>query len=182
MKTTHIAVYGYELHYRHSHYVMSGSQHVTALASTVVRLTADNGLVGRGEVCPLDPRYLPASAGGARVALRELAPALLDADLRELHMVRGRLDHAMSGHDYAKSALDIARWDSWAKPPVALLRRSLAGASRSGSLPTRPCRSLGRTIWRPWSESAKPPACTVSSSRLERIPMRMPIASAGSSR
>ena len=90
---------------------MSGEQDITTLASTVVCLTTDNDLVGWGEVCPLGPRYLPAFAGGARAALRELAPALLGADPRELHLVRRRLDSALRGHDYAKSALDIACWD-----------------------------------------------------------------------
>jgi hypothetical protein len=46
MKVNSIAVYGYELHYRHGHYVMSRNQDVTALASTVMRLTTDNGLDG----------------------------------------------------------------------------------------------------------------------------------------
>jgi L-alanine-DL-glutamate epimerase-like enolase superfamily enzyme len=77
----------------------------------VVGLTTDTDLVGWGEVCPLGPRYLPAFAGGARAALRELAPALLGADPRELHVLRQRLDGALRGHDYAKSVLDIACWD-----------------------------------------------------------------------
>src|SRR5579862_8084771 len=101
-----VEVYGYTLHYRHGHYVMSRNQDVTALASTVVRLTCDNDLVGWAEVCPLGPRYLPAFADGARAALWLLAPALLGADPRELHAVRARLDGALRGHEYAKSPLD----------------------------------------------------------------------------
>lgn len=127
MRITHIAVYGYELHYRHGHYVMSGNQDVTALASTIVRLTTDNGLIGWGEVCPLGPRYLPAFAGGARAALRELAPAILGADPRELHMIRGRLDNALRGHDYAKSALDIACWDLLGKASGCSVTMLLGG-------------------------------------------------------
>src|SRR6059058_5274952 len=103
MRITRVEVYGYDLHYRHGHYVMSGGQDITTLPSTVVRLSTDTALVGWGEVCPLGPRYLPAFAGGARAALHEVAPALLGADPRDLQVVRQRLDGALRGHDYAKS-------------------------------------------------------------------------------
>ena len=66
MKITHIEVYGYDLSYRDGSYVMSGNQVVTHLASTVVRIIADNGLEGWGEVCPLGPLYLESHAEGAR--------------------------------------------------------------------------------------------------------------------
>jgi cis-L-3-hydroxyproline dehydratase len=109
----------------------------------VVRLTTDNGLVGWGEVCPLGPRYLPAFAGGARAALRELAPALLGADPRELQVVRQRLDGALRGHDYAKAVLDIACWDLFGKsagcPVVTLL-----GGRRQERFPLYEAVPLGR--------------------------------------
>ncbi|HWE61816.1 MAG TPA: mandelate racemase/muconate lactonizing enzyme family protein [Chloroflexota bacterium] len=127
MRITRVDVYGYDLHYRHGHYVMSRNQDVTALASTVVRLTADSGMVGWAEVCPLGPRYLPAFAGGARAALRELAPALLGVDPRELHVVRGRLDGALRGHEYAKSPLDIACWDLLGKAAGCSVTTLLGG-------------------------------------------------------
>lgn len=122
-----ITVYGYDLHYRYGHYVMSRNQDVTALASTVVRLTTDTGLDGWGEVCPLGPRYLPAFAGGARAALRELAPAMLGADPCELQVVRWRLDGALRGHDYAKSAIDIACWDLLGKAAGCSVTTLLGG-------------------------------------------------------
>lgn len=127
MRIIRVEVYGYDLHYRHGHYVMSGNQDITTLASTVVRLMTDNGLAGWGEVCPLGPRYLPAFAGGARAALRELAPALLGADPRELHTVRRRLDGALRGHEYAKSALDIACWDLLGKATGCSITTLLGG-------------------------------------------------------
>jgi L-alanine-DL-glutamate epimerase-like enolase superfamily enzyme len=127
MKISRVDVYSYKLRYRHGHYIMSRNQDVTALASTVVRLTCDNGLVGWAEVCPLGPRYLPAFAEGARAALQLLAPAVLGADPRELHAVRVRLDGALRGHEYAKSPLDIACWDLLGKSAGCSVTTLLGG-------------------------------------------------------
>ena len=111
MKITRVEVYGYDLHYVHGRYVMSGGREISALASTVVRITTDANLTGWGEVCPLGPTYLPAFAGGARAALRELAPALLGLDPTNLGLVHERMDTVLRGHGYAKSPIDMACWD-----------------------------------------------------------------------
>jgi cis-L-3-hydroxyproline dehydratase len=106
-----VDVFGYDLSYVHGKYVMSGGRVIGRLASTVVRLTTDEGLVGWGEVCPLGPAYLPAHAEGARAALRELAPAVVGLDPTNLAVVSEAMDAALLGHAYAKSPLDIACWD-----------------------------------------------------------------------
>lgn len=106
-----VEVYEYELTYVHGRYVMSGNRVIEALRSIVVRLVTPDGLDGFGEVCPLGPAYLPAHPGGAQAALRELAPALLGLDASNLSSVRAALDRALMGHDYAKSAVDVACWD-----------------------------------------------------------------------
>jgi cis-L-3-hydroxyproline dehydratase len=111
VKIARVEVYGYDLHYVHGTYVMSGGREVAALPSTVVRLVTDEGAEGWGEVCPLGTTYLPAFADGARAALRAMAPALLGADPRQLGPVGERLDQALAGHAYAKSPIDIACWD-----------------------------------------------------------------------
>jgi cis-L-3-hydroxyproline dehydratase len=106
-----IDVYGYELHYAHGAYVMSGGRTTTALASTLVRVTTENGLEGWGETCPLGTTYLPAFAEGARAAQHELGPALIGVDALNLARVNEALDGALAGHGYAKSPLDIACHD-----------------------------------------------------------------------
>jgi L-alanine-DL-glutamate epimerase-like enolase superfamily enzyme len=106
-----IDVFGYDLTYVHGTYVMSGGREIVSLPSTVVRVTADDGTEGFGETCPLGPAYLPAHGEGARAALRELAPALLGLDPRELAIVGDAMDSALLGHAYAKSAVDVACWD-----------------------------------------------------------------------
>ncbi|MDR7606679.1 MAG: mandelate racemase, partial [Armatimonadota bacterium] len=84
MRVRAVEVYGYELTYAHGRYVMSGGRVVERLPSTVVRVVADEGVDGWGEVCPLGSTYLPAFASGARAALRELAPVVVGADPRNL--------------------------------------------------------------------------------------------------
>jgi L-alanine-DL-glutamate epimerase-like enolase superfamily enzyme len=124
MKIVRLEMYGYDLHYVHGEYVMSGGRVVQALPSTVVRVVTDQGVDGWGEVCPLGATYLPAFAAGARAALRELAPALLGVDPRNLALVQQRMDATLRGHAYAKSPIDVACWDilgQVAGQPVAML-------------------------------------------------------------
>ncbi len=124
MRITRIEVFGYDLHYVHGNYVMSGGRVVSSLPSTVVRAITDEEIEGWGEVCPLGQTYLPAFAEGARAALRHLAPALIGADPRNLAEVNTRMDTVLLGHGYAKSPLDIACWDILGKAtgqPVATL-------------------------------------------------------------
>jgi L-alanine-DL-glutamate epimerase-like enolase superfamily enzyme len=111
VRISRVDVFGYDLSYVHAEYVMSGGRVIGRLASTVVRLTTDEGLVGWGEVCPLGPAYLPAHAEGARAALRELAPAVVGLDPTNLAAVNDAMDATLLGHAYAKSPLDVACWD-----------------------------------------------------------------------
>lgn len=119
-----VDVFGYDLTYRHGDYVMSSGRIVNRLASTVVRVTTMDGTTGFGEVCPLGTAYLPAHAEGARAAIRETASSVLGADVTNLADVHRRMDVALRGHDYAKSAIDVACWDAFGRivgQPVAML-------------------------------------------------------------
>ena len=51
------------------------------VTNIILRLDADNGLSGWGEVCPI-PHYLPAYANGVAPALTELAPICRDMSSR----------------------------------------------------------------------------------------------------
>jgi len=111
MVINRVDVYGFELTYVHGTYVMSGGRTIGALASTIVRVSTDDGLQGWGEVCPLGTTYLAAHAEGARAALGLLAPSVLGLDPTNLGAVNDAMDAALMGHEYAKSPLDIACWD-----------------------------------------------------------------------
>src|SRR3972149_7500826 len=138
-----VEVYGYNLHYVHGEYVMSGGRVVRALPSTVVRVITDQGITGWGEVCPLGQTYLPAFAEGARTAIRELAPALLGADPRNLAQVNERMDGVLRGHGYAKSPLDVACWDILGKA-AGLPLATLLGGQRQDRDPLYTAGPLGR--------------------------------------
>ncbi len=117
-----VDVFGYDLTYAHGDYVMSSGRVVKRLPSTVVKVTTSDGVTGYGECCPLGATYLPAFAEGARAAIRELAPAVVGADAANLADITSRMDAALRGQEYAKSALDIACWDVFGKAagqPVA---------------------------------------------------------------
>lgn len=115
MRIVRIDVYGYDLTYIHGTYVMSGGRAIDRLASTVVRLVAEDGCEGFGEVCPLGASYLPGHAEGARAALAVLAPAVLGLDATNPGCVRQALERALAGHGYAKSAIDVACWDAFGR-------------------------------------------------------------------
>jgi L-alanine-DL-glutamate epimerase-like enolase superfamily enzyme len=137
-----VDVFAYDLTYVGGAYAMSGGRVVDRLGSTVVRIVTDDGLEGYGETCPLGPAYLPAHAEGARAALRELAPAVLGLDPTEPAVVYDRMDTALLGHAYAKSAVDIACWDALGKA-TGLPVCALLGGRRQASFPLYVAVPLG---------------------------------------
>jgi L-alanine-DL-glutamate epimerase-like enolase superfamily enzyme len=111
MKIRRIAAHRVELPLREGSYRWSGGKSVSVFDSTVVRVETDEGVTGHGEVCPLGPFYLPAYANGVRAGIAELGPHLLGEDPLELLKLNRRMDAALKGHPYVKSAIDMACWD-----------------------------------------------------------------------
>jgi L-alanine-DL-glutamate epimerase-like enolase superfamily enzyme len=142
MKIARVDVFGYDLTYVHGTYVMSGGRAIDRLPSTVVRITTDDGVEGFGETCPLGPAYLAGHGEGARAALRELAPAVIGLDPREPACVNDRMDAALLGHAYAKSALDVACWDAAARA-AGVPACTLLGGRRQESFPLYVAVPLG---------------------------------------
>jgi L-alanine-DL-glutamate epimerase-like enolase superfamily enzyme len=137
-----IDVFGYDLTYVHGQYVMSSGRVIDRLESTVVRVTTREGVTGFGEACPLGPTYLEGFAGGARAALHELGPAILGADVTEPAEVGRRMDAALRGHRYAKSAIDVACWDAFGRS-VGLSVGGLLGGRARDTLPIYVAVPLG---------------------------------------
>jgi L-alanine-DL-glutamate epimerase-like enolase superfamily enzyme len=124
MKITRILAYRVELPLHEGSYKWSGGKSVSVFDSTIVAVETDEGITGYGEVCPLGPFYLPAYAQGVRTGIVELGPHLLGEDPRQLGRLNRRMDAALQGHPYVKSALDMACWDILGKvtnQPVCLL-------------------------------------------------------------
>jgi L-alanine-DL-glutamate epimerase-like enolase superfamily enzyme len=124
LKITSIRAYRVELPLHEGTYKWSGGKSVSVFDSTVVEVATDAGAVGWGEVCPLGPFYLPAYANGVRAGIAELGPHLLGEDPLELGKLNRRMDAALKGHPYVKSAIDMACWDVLGKvanQPVCVL-------------------------------------------------------------
>jgi cis-L-3-hydroxyproline dehydratase len=125
MQITGIRVWRAELPLHEGRYSWSNDNSVDVFDSTVVAVDTDARVTGWGEVCPLGPAYLPAYAEGARAGIRELGPALVGQDPREVDRINLLMDGRLRGHPYVKSALDMACWDILGKvaglPVVTLL-------------------------------------------------------------
>ncbi len=137
-----VEVYGYELTYVGDEYVMSGGRSIARLHSTVVRVVTEDGVDGYGETCPLGSTYLAAHAEGARAALRELGPAVIGADVTATGVLGDRMDAALAGHEYAKSAIDVACWDAAGKA-LGVSVSALLGGVRQESFPLYVAVPLG---------------------------------------
>lgn len=111
MKITKFTVYQVDLPLKEGSYHWSGGKSVSVFDSTIVRIDTDAGISGWGEVCPLGPFYLPAFGQGARAGIYELAPHLIGASPLEPTKLNRRMDVALKGHAYVKSAIDMACWD-----------------------------------------------------------------------
>lgn len=132
MRINTIRAYQVDLPLHEGSYKWSGGNSVSVFDSTVVEVLTDTGRSGWGEVCPLGPAYLPAYARGARTGIAELAPHLLGTDPLALDELNRRMDAAMRGHPYVKSAIDIACWDLLGQAsglPVATLMGGHVGES-----------------------------------------------------
>ncbi len=131
MKIRQIRVYQVDLPLHEGSYKWSGGKSVTVFDSTVVAVETDAGVTGWGECCPLGPAYLPAYAAGVRSGLAELAPHLLGENPLELVKLNRRMDAALKGHPYVKSAVDMACWDILGQvtgQPVCILLGGRFGA------------------------------------------------------
>jgi L-alanine-DL-glutamate epimerase-like enolase superfamily enzyme len=127
MQITRIKVYQVDLPLLEGSYSWSNQNSVSTFDSTVVAIETDEGLTGYGEVCPLWPAYLPSYAEGARTGIATLAPALIGLDPCALGLVNRRMDQAMRGHPYVKSALDVACWDLLGKASGQSICQLLGG-------------------------------------------------------
>ncbi|MFA3918524.1 mandelate racemase/muconate lactonizing enzyme family protein [Ruegeria hyattellae] len=132
MKITGISLWHVPLT-AHVTYTMAAGKSCATVETVVLALDTDIGLTGWGEVCPI-PHYLPAYARGVAPVVQELAPVLLGADPVGPEAVMARLERRLQGHDYAKSALDIALWDLTGQA-AGLPLHALLGGRQAETMP-----------------------------------------------
>lgn len=132
MKITSVSLWHVPLT-SHETYYMADGKTCDTVESVVLRIDTDEGISGWGEVCPI-PHYLPAYARGVAPAVQEMAPVLIGADPLGVEALMTRLNAHLIGHDYAKSAVDIALWDITAKK-ANLPLYALLGGKQQATLP-----------------------------------------------
>lgn len=110
MKIKEIHVYSHTMPVKNGPYTIASSK-VYSLDTTLVKLVADNGLIGWGETCPVGSTYQPHHAKGAVAALEEMAQGLIGANPLQPLVLRRKMDSLLNSHRYAKAAIDIAAYD-----------------------------------------------------------------------
>ena len=140
MQIREVHVYAHALPVKNPPFVISSST-VWSLDTTLVRLVADDGTEGWGETCPVGPTYAEAHAAGARAALVEMGPGLVGADLWPLALHR-RMNGLLTGHHYAKAAVDIAAHDLIGKR-LGVRVADLLGGPATESVPSYYSTSVG---------------------------------------
>ena len=134
MKIKQIDLFEVHLPYSGGTYQLSGGRSYTGFDSVVVRIEADNGLVGWGESTPFGTNYIASHARGARAGIEEIAPHLIGRDPRNVDRINDAMDEALTGHNHAKSAIDLAIWDLFGKS-VDLPVYTLLGGGTGRRLP-----------------------------------------------
>ncbi|WP_299849782.1 mandelate racemase/muconate lactonizing enzyme family protein [uncultured Roseovarius sp.] len=111
MKITRLTVWQLDLPLTEPYWLSGGRLRFDQLDSTFLRIDTDARLSGWGEGCPWGHTYLPAHGPGIRAGLETLAPALIGLDPRSVDHVNRVMDVQLPGHNFVKSAIDIACWD-----------------------------------------------------------------------
>lgn len=127
MRIKELHIYQHDLPVKDGPYTMANAK-VWALDTTVVKIVADNGMVGWGETCPVGPTYAESHAKGARAALREMAPGLVGTALMQPRALHHKMNAVLNGHSYAKAAVDIAAYDIMGKATGLRVADLLGGA------------------------------------------------------
>ena len=124
-------------------YSISGGP-VRTLDHVIIKIHTLDGIIGLGEASPL-PEYSDETQEGIMIALRKyLVPAILGQDPLEISNVLGRMESAISGHTFAKAAIDIALWDITGKVTKSPVYRLLGGLCRD-KISLTWCVGMGKT-------------------------------------
>ena len=134
MKISQIRLYCVDLPIKGTGYQLSRGRLVTQTANVVVEITTDTGVIGWGESCPFGLNYLEGFGGGALATLEKLCPLLIGRNPLEIDAINWFMDATLTGHIYAKSAIDIACWDILGKATGLPLYTLLGGMTNKAPL------------------------------------------------
>lgn len=102
----------------------------TERAHAIVEVITDSGIVGLGESSP-SPAFMGESADTIKLAVeRYLAPAIIGQEIDALARIHRLMDASIYGQSAAKSAVDIAIHDAWARSIEAPVYSLIGGRYR----------------------------------------------------
>lgn len=141
MRISEIHVYSKNLHIVGGPYTMAGTE-LHEVTTTIVKVVADNGLIGWGESCPLGAAYQAEHALGVQAALAQFAPDLIGEPVMPSLQLQRRMQGLLCGHQSSKSAIDIAAIDLRAKQ-LGVSVSQLLGVSNVEKIPSYYALGLG---------------------------------------
>ena len=134
MRIAALELFTLDLPYSGGVYRLSGGREFPGFEASVVRIVADDGTEGWGESTPFGATYVAAHARGVGAGIEEMAPSLLGRDPRQVDRMADAMDRALTGHNHAKTAIDVACWDLLGKA-VGLPVCELLGGSTGVPMP-----------------------------------------------
>lgn len=140
MKISRVDVFRHPLPVVDAPYKMASGD-IWAVETSIVKITCDNGVIGWGETCPVGQTYSEAHVDGAQAALKLLAKGLIGKRAQPLH-VKDALNGLLTGHNYAKAAIDIATHDALARS-LNLRVCDLLGGARQIVVPSYYATGIG---------------------------------------
>ena len=140
MHIAEIHIFSHALPIQNGPYTMANAE-VWSLETTLVKIVSSTGVVGWGETCPVGPTYAEAHAAGAVAALTALAPGLIGMAVQPV-TVRRAMQGLLSGHNYAKAAIDIAVHDLLGKA-LGLSVADLLGGAVTDTVPSYYATGVG---------------------------------------
>lgn len=111
MKIKSIKIYKIGLPLKEGSYKWSHGNEIKEFDNTIVKIETNNNYFGFGEVCTLGSAYLPAYAKGVRSGITEIGQSLIGQDPTNIISINTLMDQNLKGHQYVKSAIDMACWD-----------------------------------------------------------------------
>ena len=132
MKITSLSLYKIDLPYVGGEYAWGDGFVIRTAESYVLRIETDTSHVGWGEICPIGANYLPAHAAGVPGGIETLAPYLIGMDPTKLGLIDSTMDRWMMGHEYVKTAVDLACWDLAGKAMGVPCHALLGGRRHEG--------------------------------------------------
>jgi o-succinylbenzoate synthase len=109
VKIAHAACQRVTLNYRRPFVIAGGAS--PSATNLIVKLVSEDGVAGYGEAAPMTAYSGETTAGIADVLENHLFPCLQGMSPLDHEAILARLDQRLSGHSFAKAAIDFACYD-----------------------------------------------------------------------